>query len=151
MTAFTRNPLPGTTRRLIPWLLVAVLACGDEPDPVQNLPTPVEPAERTPPTEEPPSSTEAYGVAAERVDEVAGQLVAADHLLVLLEEGRDRSVVEAAAASVHAEVVGQVPQVGLYQLRLPGASPEALEEASERLRRVPGIESVSRDPVLPMD
>jgi hypothetical protein len=68
----------------------------------------------------------AEGVPAEHVDEVAGQLVAADHLLVLLEEGRDRSVVEAAAASVHAEVVGQVPQVGLYQLRLPGASPEAL-------------------------
>lgn len=151
MIGFTHDPLHRAIRGLIPWLLAAVLACGDEPDLVQNPPTPVESAERTPPTEQPPPSMEPYGVPAERVDEAGGQLVAADHLLVLLEEGRDRSVVEAAAASVQAEVVGQVPQVGLYQLRLRGASPEALEEASERLRQVPGIESVGRDPIVPMD
>ncbi|MEZ4253131.1 MAG: hypothetical protein R3B99_33400 [Polyangiales bacterium] len=79
----------------------------------------------------------------EDVPGLEGVREATNDVLLLLRRGLDREVALQLADSEGAEIVGQIPSVGWYTLKLPTTTFEAAEAAVARLRVYPEVEIVA--------
>jgi hypothetical protein len=71
---------------------------------------------------------------------LAGRSAAANQLLVILEEDADpEAILPAVIEALSAEKIGQVPDVGLYQLALDAPDGDALLQARATAEALPGV------------
>jgi subtilisin family serine protease len=118
-------------------LLVVVCACTTDPDPLPGYVP--DPDEYTVPAE----------VAKVRdVPDAPGLQAPVDHLLLVLAPDAGREVAEAIATSEGGTIVGQIPALRFYQLKLPTETMDALFAVIDRARLVPGVEAAGLDPVV---
>ncbi len=66
---------------------------------------------------------------------------AVNHILLLMEEGTQRTVVEQLAAELGGTIVGQVPDIAFYQIEVPATTQAELEALIDQAEANPGFAS----------
>lgn len=79
--------------------------------------------------------------------DIDGQEVqfASNHLVVLMKDGAGEAEAKAAAKTLGATLIGQIPSAGIYQFRVSSNSQHELEEFALQAEGLTGIQEVSYD------
>lgn len=117
-------------------LLLTALACADSAPLPGYVPDPDE------------YTVPADAAKVREVPDSPGLEAPVDHMLLVLDTDAGREVAESIAASEGGTIVGQIPALRFYQLKLPTETVEALLAAVDRARLVPGVDAAGLDPVV---